>query len=259
VGITTVTRGEFDARSVGLGQRIDACLFDLDGVLTRTAAVHAAAWKETFDSFLRDRSRRTHTHFEPFDDHADYDRYVDGEPREDGIRSFLKSRGIVLPEGGHGDGGKTVWALGERKNRLLLRRLRTDGVELYPGSVKYLHAIALIGIPCAVVSSSTNCRLVLKAAGIENFFGLRVDGVTSKRKHLTGKPAPDTYLFAAKSLGVTPDRCVVFEDAIAGVEAGRAGGFGQVVGVDRVGQADALRAHGATIVVSDLAEMLARG
>jgi beta-phosphoglucomutase family hydrolase len=252
--------GGVGAESLGLARNVRACLFDLDGVLTRTASVHAAAWKETFDSFLRERSSRGDTSFMPFDAHADYDSYVDGKPRGEGIRSFLKSRAIVLPDGGPGDdfGAQSVWALGARKNELLQRRLREDGVQVYPGSLKYLHAVRRLGIPCAVVSSSTNCSLVLEAAGIANLFTLQVDGGTAQRENLAGKPAPDTYLFAARSLGVEPAHCVVFEDAIAGVEAGRAGCFGQVVGVDRVRQADALRAHGATIVVVDLAELLVR-
>jgi beta-phosphoglucomutase family hydrolase len=244
--------------SVGLAGDVGGCLFDLDGVLTHTASVHAAAWKETFDAFLRERSSCGDTPFTPFDAHTDYDAYVDGKPREEGIRSFVMSRGIVLPDGGPGDdvGAQTVWALGARKNELLQRRLREDKVQVYPGSLEYLHAIRQRGIPCAVVSSSTNCSLVLEAAGIADLFALQVDGVTAKRQNLAGKPAPDTYLFAARYLGVEPARCVVFEDAIAGVEAARAGCFGQVIGVNRVGQAEALRAHGATIVVSDLADLL---
>ncbi|MHC5796429.1 HAD family hydrolase [Lacisediminihabitans sp. FW035] len=247
-----------DLGSIGLAGDIGGCLFDLDGVVTQTASVHAAAWKETFDAFLRERSRSDGVRFAPFDAHGDYDRYVDGKPREQGIRSFLASRAIVLPDGqlGEDPGAQTVRALGARKNELLQRRLREHGVTVYPGSVKYLHAVRSLGIPCAVVSSSTNCTLVLQAAGITSLFALEVDGVTSRRENLPGKPAPDTFLFAARSLGVSPKHCVVFEDAIAGVEAGRAGRFGQVVGVDRVGQAEALRAHGASIVVTDLAELL---
>ncbi|GAB3120691.1 HAD family hydrolase [Glaciibacter psychrotolerans] len=255
--------------SVGLSADVDGCLFDLDGVLTRTATVHAAAWKDTFDRFLQEYSNRTNTPFVPFDAHADYDQYVDGEPREDGIRSFLASRGIVLsersPRGEGADAGasaetsaETVQGLGARKNERVLQLLTENGVQVYAGSVQYLQAIGRVGIRCAVVSSSTNCHRVLKAAGIEGLFQVRVDGMTALREHLAGKPAPDMYLFAARALGLAPARCVVFEDALSGVEAGRAGGFGQVIGVDRVGQADALRAHGATIVVSDLTELLMR-
>ncbi|WP_111719826.1 HAD family phosphatase [Homoserinimonas sp. OAct 916] len=254
----SITDGGVNVVSVGLREGVIACLFDLDGVVTQTAAVHAAAWKDTFDAFLLERSRRTNTRFVPFDMHADYDRYVDGELREDGIRSFLASRAITLPEGDMGDAAsaETVSGLGKRKNELFLWRLREHGVQVYPGSVEYLHAIGRMGLQSAVVSSSTNCRMVLEAAGIEDLFQVRVDGATARHEHLAGKPAPDAYLFAARALGVAPARCAVFEDAIAGVEAGRSGGFGQVVGVDRAGRSDELGAHGATIVVSDLAALL---
>lgn len=232
-----------NAVSVGLNKGVTACLFDLDGVLTRTAAVHAAAWKDTFDAFLSERSLRTDTPFVPFDMHADYDRYVDGELREDGIRSFLASREIVLPHGDTCDAAstETMSGLGGRKNELLLQRLSEHGVQVYPGSVEYLQAIERMGLRSAVVSSSTNCRMILDAAGIEHLFQVLVDGVTVHQQHLAGKPAPDTYLFAARALGLEPARCAVFEDAIAGVEAGRSGGFSQVIGVDRTGQSDELR------------------
>jgi beta-phosphoglucomutase family hydrolase len=245
---------------LGLPSPIQACLFDLDGVLTQTAKVHAAAWKEMFDAFLRTRSEGAGEPFVPFDAVEDYDEYVDGKPRYDGVRSFLASRGIVLPEGDPSDppGAETVAGLGNRKNDLVLALIRRDGVTAYDGSVRYVRAVRDAGLRRAVVSSSANCREVLAAAGIEDLFEVRIDGIVARREHLKGKPAPDTFLAAARELGVEPARAAVFEDALAGVAAGRAGGFGFVVGVDRVGQADALRDHGADIVVSDLAELLDR-
>lgn len=244
---------------LGLPENVQACLFDLDGVLTETAKVHAAAWKEMFDEYLQDRAARTGEDFVPFDEKDDYDTYVDGKPRHDGVRSFLASRGIELPEGKPDEppSAETVHGLGSRKNEIVLRMIREQGVEAYPGSRQYLEAAREAGLRRAVVSSSTNCRDVLAAAGIENFFDVRIDGIVAEREHLKGKPAPDTYLAAAEALDVTPDTAAVFEDALAGVEAGRAGGFACVVGVDRVGQADALREHGAGVVVRDLAELLA--
>ncbi|MDG3010928.1 beta-phosphoglucomutase family hydrolase [Rhodococcus sp. D2-41] len=235
-----------------------ACLFDLDGVLTETAVVHARAWKQMFDDFLRDRARRDGADFVPFDEHADYDEYVDGKPRADGTRSFLRSRGIELPEGTTQDGPdvETVAGLGRRKNDLVLQMIRTDGVQAYPGSVRFVHAARDAGLRCAVVSSSANCRDVLESAGIADLFELRIDGVVAQQQHLRGKPAPDTYLAGARGLDLEPARCAVFEDALAGVASGRAGDFGWVVGVDRVGQADALREHGADVVVDDLANLL---
>jgi beta-phosphoglucomutase family hydrolase len=243
---------------LGLPDAIRACLFDLDGVLTQTAKVHAAAWKEMFDDFLRKRAARTGEAFVPFDPAEDYNRYVDGMPRYDGVRSFLASRGIDLPWGDPGDppGKETIIGLGNRKNELVLSLIRRGGVEPYPGSVRYVHAAREAGLRCAVVSASANCREVLEAAGIDDLFDLRVDGITIEREHLKGKPAPDTFLHAARALGVAPAQAAVFEDALAGVAAGRAGGFGFVVGVDRVGQAKALREHGADVVVTDLAELL---
>jgi beta-phosphoglucomutase family hydrolase len=244
---------------LGLPENVQACLFDLDGVLTETAKVHAAAWKEMFDEYLQDRAARTGEDFVPFDEKDDYDTYVDGKPRHDGVRSFLASRGIELPEGKPDEppSAETVHGLGSRKNEIVLRMIREQGVEAYPGSRLYLEAAREAGLRRAVVSSSTNCRDVLAAAGIEDFFDVRIDGIVAERERLKGKPAPDTYLAAAKLLDVTPDAAAVFEDALAGVEAGRAGGFACVVGVDRVGQADALREHGASVVVRDLAELLA--
>ncbi|MFG2123397.1 HAD family hydrolase [Streptomyces sp. NPDC048710] len=243
---------------LGLPARVRACLFDLDGVLTRTAKVHAAAWKEMFDDYLRERATREGTEFVPFDAVDDYDEYVDGRPRADGVRTFLAARGVHLPEGTPQDTpqAETVNGLGNRKNDLVLRRIREDGVEPYEGSVRFVHAAREAGLRCAVVSSSANCRDVLAAAGIEDLFEERIDGVVAHERRLRGKPAPDTYLEAARVLGTDADAAAVFEDALAGVEAGRAGRFGVVVGVDRVGQADQLRAHGADIVVRDLAELL---
>ncbi|MFF5438285.1 beta-phosphoglucomutase family hydrolase [Streptomyces achromogenes] len=239
---------------LGLPDTIQACLFDLDGVVTRTAVVHAAAWKETFDAFLRDYDGEQGR---PFDAHADYDEYVDGRPRADGVRAFLASRGIRLPEGEPGDppDARTVHGLGNRKNALLLEKIRTGGVEAYEGTLRYLEAVRAAGLRTAIVSSSANCRDVLRAVGAEHFFDVRIDGVVAAERHLPGKPRPDTFLAAARDLGVEASRAAVFEDALAGMDAGRAGGFGCVVGVDRVGQTDALYAHGADIVVEDLAEL----
>jgi beta-phosphoglucomutase family hydrolase len=243
---------------LGFPDSVQACLFDLDGVLTETAKVHAAAWKEMFDAYLRARAAETGENFVPFDMKEDYDSYVDGKPRYDGVRSFLASRGIELPEGKPDDppSAETVHGLGNRKNEIVLRLIHEQGVDAYPGSRRYLEAVRDAGLRRAVVSSSTNTRDVLQAAGIEGFFEARIDGVVAEREHMQGKPAPDTYLAGAKALGVSPDAAAVFEDALAGVEAGRAGGFACVVGVDRVGHADALREHGATIVVRDLEELL---
>jgi len=243
---------------LGLPDAIRACLFDLDGVLTQTAKVHAAAWKEMFDQFLRDRAARTGEPFVPFDPVHDYDKYVDGLPRYDGVRSFLASRRIALPEGEPNDppAAETIAGLGNRKNELVLRMIREQGVQTYEGSVRYVHAVRAAGLRRAVVSSSANARDVLEAAGIADLFDERVDGVVLEREHLRGKPAPDTFVFAARALGVEAGQAAVFEDALAGVAAGRAGGFGFVVGVDRVGQAEALREHGADVVVRDLAELL---
>jgi beta-phosphoglucomutase family hydrolase len=243
-----------------LPESIRACLFDMDGVLTETATVHAAAWKLTFDDYLRRCAARTGERFLPFDPVADYDQYVDGKPRPDGVRSFLASRAIALPQGAASDppSAETVEGLGNRKNEIVLRLIREQGVEAYPGSVRFLHAVRGAGLRTAVVSSSANCREVLEAAGMADLFDVRVDGITIERDHLAGKPAPDAFLAAARELGVEPAAAAVFEDALAGVAAGRAGGFGYVVGVDRAGQAVALRRYGADIVVTDLADLLAR-
>ncbi|MEU2897821.1 HAD family hydrolase [Streptomyces sp. NPDC001273] len=238
---------------LGLPDDILACLFDLDGVVTRTAAVHAAAWKELFDAFLRERDGDA---FRPFTG-TDYDQYVDGRPRADGVRTFLASRDIALPEGAPDDppGVRTVHGLGNRKNELLLARIRTDGVAAYDGTLRYIDAVRARGLRTAIVSSSANCRDVLRSIGAEDLFDVRIDGVVAAERGLPGKPEPDTFLAAARELGVPPSRSAVFEDALAGMDAGRAGHFGYVVGVDRVGQADALYAHGADRVVTDLDEL----
>ncbi|MEA2394952.1 MAG: hypothetical protein QOJ82_2843 [Solirubrobacteraceae bacterium] len=243
---------------LGLPDGITACLFDLDGVLTRTAEVHARAWKQVFDEFLQRRAQRHGTRYVPFDLHDDYDAYVDGKPRLDGVRDFLASRGVELPEGGPDDppDAETVNGLAQAKNDLVLRLIREQGVEAYEGSVRYLHAARDAGLRRAVVSSSHNCHDVLVAAGIEDLLEARVDGVTAEEQHLRGKPAPDMFLAGARALGVAPAQAAVFEDALVGVQAGHDGGFGFVVGVDRAGQRGALLAHGASIVVEDLAELL---
>ena len=236
---------------LGLPDAITACLFDLDGVLTKTAEVHARAWKETFDRFLAQRAEK------PFDLVHDYDEYVDGKPRLDGVRDFVASRGIELPEGAPDDpaDADTINGLANAKNELVLRLIREQGVEAYEGSVRYLRAAREAGLRRAVVSSSHNCHDVLVAAGIEDLLEVRVDGVVAEERHLRGKPAPDTFLEAARVLGVAPANAAVFEDALAGVQAGHDGGFGYVVGVDRAGQRDGLLAHGASVVVDDLAEL----
>src|SRR5580765_5132205 len=245
---------------VGLPDQIRACLFDLDGVLTQTAKVHAAAWKEMFDTYLRSRAGRTGDQFVAFDAHDDYDRYVDGMPRYDGVRTFLQSRGIELPEGDPNDppGAETVCGLGNLKNEMVLKLIRENGVDAYEGSIRYVHAARDAGLNRAVVSSSANCKDVLVAAGIVDLFDQIVDGNVAQEQSLKGKPAPDTFLYAAQLLGLPAAQAAVFEDALAGVASGRAGGFGYVVGVDRVGQRDALSEHGADVVVDDLAELLDR-
>jgi beta-phosphoglucomutase family hydrolase len=237
---------------------IRACLFDLDGVLTQTAMLHAAAWQKMFDGFLSVRANSSGQPFVPFSVVHDYDVYVDGKPRDEGTRSFLASRGIQLPEGSADDppAAETIAALGKRKNSILLASIREQGVEVYPGSVRYLRAAKHAGLRTAVVSSSKNCREVLAATGISELLDARIDGVVAAEQHLAGKPAPDTYLAAARALDVIPAQAAVFEDALAGVAAGRSGHFGVVVGVDRTGQADELRHHGADVVVTDLAALL---
>jgi beta-phosphoglucomutase family hydrolase len=243
---------------LGLPSRIRACLFDLDGVLAQTRTLHAAAWKTMFDAFLQARAARTGGPFVPFDLDADYAEYVDGKPRREGVRSFLAARRIELPQGRRADplDSETISGLANRKNERVLASIRERGVEAYAGSVCYVQAVRAAGLASAVVSSSGNAREVLEAAGIAHLFDERLDGIDAERMHLKGKPAPDTFLAAARALWAFPAEAAVFEDAPAGVAAGRAGSFGFVVGVDRLGHARALRAHGADIVVSDLADLL---
>lgn len=231
---------------LGLPDTIKALLFDMDGVLTQTAKVHAAAWKQMFDEFLQERGKGD----EPFTLPRDYEEHVDGKPRYDGVRDFLVSRGIEPDE-------PLVKQLGDRKNDLVQALIRKDGVETYDGSVRYVHAARDAGLKTAVVSSSKNTPEILEAAGIADLFDDVIDGHAVEDRGMKGKPAPDTFLAAARELGVEPAQAAVFEDALAGVEAGRAGDFGHVVGVDRGGEADALREHGADVVVEDLAELLA--
>jgi beta-phosphoglucomutase family hydrolase len=237
---------------LGLPAGVRACLFDLDGVLTDTASVHRAAWKAMFDDFLRDHSSPE------FDIDTDYNEYVDGKTRDDGVRSFLASRGIDLPDGSADDppSDRTINGLANRKNELFHERLRSDGVAVFDGSRRYLQAVRDAGLPVAVVSSSANTREVLDISDLAQFVDCRVDGVTIRTEHLAGKPAPDSFLRAAQLLDVPADAAAVFEDAISGVQAGHAGHFGFVVGVDRVGHAKALRDNGADVVVTDLAELL---
>jgi beta-phosphoglucomutase family hydrolase len=243
---------------LGLPEKVRACLFDLDGVLTDTASVHTKAWKAMFDAYLAERAKRTGEEFVPFDASSDYRQYVDGKKREDGVRSFLESRGIELPEGDPDDPGdaETINGLGNRKNDMFQKVLHDDGVEVFEGSRRYLEAASDAGLGIAVVSSSANTRDVLQITGLDRFVQQRVDGVTLREEHIAGKPAPDSYLRGAQLLGVDPEAAAVFEDAISGVQAGRAGNFGYVVGVDRVGQAEDLRRNGADVVVTDLADLL---
>ncbi|MBS1883162.1 MAG: beta-phosphoglucomutase family hydrolase [Actinobacteria bacterium] len=247
--------------ALDLPEAITALLFDLDGVLTKTAVVHDKAWKQTCDAFLKERAEDDGEDFVPFDPGRDYNEYVDGKPRYDGVRSFLESRGIELPEGEPEDppAAETVCGLGNRKNELVLELIEKEGVEPYAGSVAFVKAAREAGLRRAVVSSSANCQEVLEAAGIADLFEARIDGNVADAEHLKGKPAPDTFLAAARALGVEPAAACVFEDAVAGVEAGRAGGFGHVVGVDRVDHAEALRRHGADVVVEDLGELILSG
>jgi beta-phosphoglucomutase family hydrolase len=242
--------------SFGLPDSIRACLFDLDGVLTRTATVHFAAWKRTFDEFLHVHAPGTGEFSQ-----ADYNAYVDGRHRADGVRGFLASRGIVLPEGAPGDptDAATVQAIATRKNELVLRELEEHGVEVYEGSVRYLRAVKEAGLATAVVTASANGAQVIAAGGFADLIDVRVDGITAARDHLRGKPEPDTFLAGARALGVEPAEAVVYEDALSGVAAGRAGRFGFVVGVDRVGQAPQLAEMGADVVVQDLSDLLGDG
>ena len=239
-------------------QRFDAVLFDLDGVLTATAKVHAASWKTMFDVFLQQHATETSTPLHPFDIATDYLRYVDGKPRYEGVRSFLEARGIDLPYGDTEEPPNldTICGLGNWKNELVNELLASEGVEVYEGSLALLHHLRNLGIKTAVVSSSKNCQAVLAAAALTGLFDTHVDGEVAARLHLPGKPAPDTFLHASEQLGVEPQRAVVVEDALSGVEAGRAGGFGLVIGIARHSEAAALKEHGADVVLNDLAEML---
>ena len=243
----TITRDQYDA-----------VLLDLDGVITDTASIHAACWKQMFDEYLQKRAMQRGEAFRPFDPATDYRLYVDGKPRFDGVRDFLTSRGIQLPEGSPHDPpeAETVGGLGNRKNDLVNKIIEDAGVEPYEGSVKLLHQLRHQGFKIAVVTSSQNCAAVLRAAKLDAFFDMRVDGNTILAEHLAGKPAPDTFLMAAKLLGVQPSRAVVIEDALSGVEAGSSGNFGLVIGVARKGNADELRQHGAHLVVNDLGELV---
>jgi len=234
--------------ALGLPSGTRACLFDMDGVLTRTAKIHAVAWKEMFDRFLRERAERTGEPFVPFSK-SDYTRYVDGKLRVDGARAFLDSRGIVATD-------EEVSALARRKDDLIIEILRRVHVETYEGSVRFVEAARARGMKTAVVSASKHCQDVLESAGIADLFDVRIDGNIADQQHLAGKPAPDTFLAAARAVGVEPAEAAVFEDAIAGVDAGRAGHFGFVVGVDRAGQADELGRHGADVVVDDLSALM---
>ena len=239
-------------------EKYDAVLLDLDGVITDTASIHARSWKRMFDEYLRGRSSRTGEPFRAFDIATDYKLYVDGKPRYDGVRDFLRSRAIELPEGTPDDPPlhETVCGLGNRKNDLVNEAIANDGVEVYQGTVKWVHGLHDEGFKTAVVTSSQNCDVVLRSAGLGDLFEVRVDGNTIVEQKLTGKPAPDAFLAAARLLGVTPKRSVVVEDAISGVEAGRNGNFGLVIGVARKGNNEELKRHGAHVVVNDLAELL---
>jgi len=245
--------------SVGITRdRYDAVLFDLDGVLTDTARIHASSWKRMFDEFLERRAARTGAAFRPFEIATDYKLHVDGKPRYDGVRDFLRARGIELPEGSPQDApdAETVCGLGNRKNDLVNAAIDAGQVVAYPGSVAWVRALRAVGIKCAVVTSSQNRASVLEAVGLATLFDAAVDGNTIVEQGLEGKPAPDSFLKAAEALGVAPERAVVVEDALSGVEAGVRGGFGLVIGVARKGNAEELKQRGAHLVVADLAELL---
>jgi beta-phosphoglucomutase family hydrolase len=237
---------------------VRGCLFDMDGVLTSTARLHAEAWKATFDAFLADRKPAPGERDDPFDIATDYREYVDGRLREDGVRTFLASRHVTLPEGSPDDppGEGSVHALGEAKNERLLRLLDQRGVQVFPGSVDLVRSARAAGIATAVVSASANTRSVLASAAINDLFDVIVDGVSAAERHLAGKPSPETYLAAAADLDLPAGECAIFEDAVAGVQAGRAGCFALVVGVDRDGNRQELLTNGATLVVDDLSELL---
>jgi beta-phosphoglucomutase family hydrolase len=241
--------------------RIDAVVFDTDGVVTDTASVHAAAWKRLFDEYLAERARGTGERFVPFDIDEDYRRHVDGKPRYDGVRDFLASRGIVLPEGDSSDPPEreTVRGLGNRKDAFFLTHIREHGVTAYGSTVELVRRLEDAGFGTAIISASRNMLEVLAAAGLGGLFEVKVDGRDAEALGLPGKPDPAVFVEAAGRLGVEPPRAAVVEDALAGVEAGRRGGFGLVVGVDRVGHSDALRAAGADVVVRDLSELRVEG
>ena len=247
-----------DAQRVVTRDRYDAVLLDLDGVVTDTASIHAACWKQMFDEYLQNRAMQRGEAFRPFDLAADYRLYVDGKPRFDGVRDFLASRDIRLPEGSLDDPSQaeTVCGLGNRKNDLVNKIIEEGGVEPYEGSVKFLGQLRSQAFKIAIVTSSQNCTAVLKAVKLDHFFDVQVDGNTIHAQHLAGKPAPDTFLMAAKLLGVEPSRAIVIEDALSGVEAGSAGSFGLVIGVARKGNADELRHNGAHLVINDLGELV---
>lgn len=241
-------------------EAFDAVLFDLDGVITDTASVHAACWKEMFDDYLQKRATEKGEAFLPFDLATDYRLYVDGKPRFDGVRDFLASRGINLTKGSPDDpsAAETICGLGNRKNELLNKIIKTSGVKSYEGSVQLIHDLRARGFKLGIVTSSQNCSAILKATKLDGIFDVQVDGNTIHAQHLAGKPAPDTFLKAAELLGVEPERAVVIEDALSGVEAGKSGNFGLVIGVNRKGNAEELRRHGAHLVVNDLAELIDR-
>ena len=255
-----------DANHEDLGV-YDAWLFDMDGVLTDTASVHAAAWKQTFDEFLKAESSRTGTTYAPFDAESDYERYVDGEPREDGVRNFLEARSVKLPEGADDDAPdkRTVKGVGNRKNELFLTAMKRDGVKVFDGAVALVCDLRASGTKVAVVSASENTKTALETAGIADLFDAIIDGHVVKDLNLAGKPAPDSYLQGAKALGAEPGNTVVLEDALAGVEAGRAGHFGMVIGVDHHDKtgardyANELQDHGADVVVTNLTELVIEG
>ena len=238
-------------------QEYDAVIFDLDGVITDTASVHSTAWKALFDDYLEQRAKRSGEPFVPFNADTDYRQYVDGMPRYEGVKSFLASRGISLPYGTPEDGPdqETVCGLGNKKNPMFLASLEKEGAQVYESSVKLLHALKDHGIRRAIVSSSKNCAQILQVTGLTDLFEVKVSGVEAAERGLPGKPNPDTFVAAARDMGLDPARCIVVEDAISGVQAGRAGGFGCVLGIDRVGEAEALRENGADVVVSDLVEV----
>jgi beta-phosphoglucomutase family hydrolase len=250
--------GQTKTEGVIARDQYDAVLLDLDGVITDTANLHAACWKRMFDEYLRERATQRGEAFRSFDLATDYRLYVDGKPRFDGVRDFLASRGIQLPEGNATDPPQieTVGGLGNRKNDLVTELITDVGIEPYAGSVNLIHQLRDRGFKIAVVTSSQNCAPVLQAAKLDALFDVRVDGNTIQAQDLVGKPSPDTFLMAAKLLGVQPGRAVVIEDAISGVEAGRKGNFGLVIGVARQGNADELQCHGAHLVVKDLGELV---